>query len=74
MKEIIYDPVRKILSEQRPGWKYTFENALMKVRSDGFIVEHDILQQIQDMGFKIYEISYLEESGIVFSVIEEGLT
>lgn len=74
MKEILYEPVMRLISEQRPGWKFTFENEILKVRTDGTMVDHEILQQIQNLGFRIDEILYLEEWGIIFSILEEGLT
>ena len=45
----------------------------MKVRTNGTTVDHEIIQQIQQLEFMIDEIMYLEEWGIVFSVVENGL-
>ena len=73
MKEIIYEPVRKMLSEQRPGWQITFENEIMMVRTNAKMVDREIIQQIQELGFMIDEIFYHENFGIDFSVVEKGL-
>lgn len=38
MNEIIYEPVRRMLSEQRPDWSYVFENNMLKINTnDNFV-------------------------------------
>jgi hypothetical protein len=50
-----------------------FENEIMMVRTNAKMVDREIIQQIQDLGFMIDEIFYHENFGIDFSVVEKGL-
>ncbi len=63
-----------MLTEQRPGWSYVFEDKMLKINTNDNFVDHEILRQIQDMGFLVNEIGYMEEFGIIFSVVEKNLT
>ena len=69
----IYEPVKKLLDEQKPEWDYVFENEMLKVNTNDNLVDHEIIHEIQNLGFRIYEIGYLERFGIIFSVVEEVL-
>ena len=73
MSGLIYESVRKLLAEQKPGWDYVFENEMLKINTNDNIVDHEILHEIQNLGFRVVEIGYLEKFGIIFSVIEENL-
>ena len=73
MKELIYEEIRILLSEKRPTWNYVFENDAMKINTNDNFVDSEILHNIQDMGFQIIEIGYLEKLGIIFSIVEESL-
>ncbi|MGH1521851.1 MAG: hypothetical protein ACRBB2_05725 [Nitrosopumilus sp.] len=73
MKELIYEPIRKIILEFRPKWKFSFEGDLMKIKTNGIEVDNDILEKIQNSGYKIFEIKYQESEGIFFSIIEKSL-
>ena len=73
MKELIYEPLRKILCESKPKWNITFENQTMKIITKEAHLDNQTLQKIQNLGFKVYEINYFDEFGIVFSVAEESL-
>jgi len=44
----------------------------MKIITNNIHVSNQIFQGIQVLGFKIDEIFYFDESGIVFSIVEEG--
>jgi len=70
---LIYESVRKLLTEQKPGWDYVFENEMLKINTNDNFVDHEILHEIQNLGFRVGEIGYLEKFGIIFSVIEENL-
>ena len=73
MKELIYEQIRTLLSEKRPAWNYVFENDTMKINTNDNFVDSEILHNIQDLGFRIIEIGYLEKLGIIFSIVEESL-
>ena len=73
MKELIYEQIRTLLSEKRSTWNYVFENDTMKINTNDNFVDSEILHDIQDMGFQIIEIGYLEKLGIIFSIVEESL-
>ena len=72
MSRLIYESVRKLLAEQKPGWDYVFENEMLKININDNFVDHEILHQIQNLDFRVGEIRYLEKFGIIFSVIEEN--
>ena len=61
------------MSEKRPAWNYVFENDTMKINTNDNFVDPEILHNIQDMGFRIIKIEYLEKLGIIFSIVEESL-
>jgi hypothetical protein len=46
---------------------------MLKINTNDNFVDHEILHEIQNLGFKVDEIGYLEKFGIIFSVIEENL-
>ncbi len=73
MKEIIYEPIREMLSEHRPEWQHVFENEIMRIKTNSIMVDQEIIKQIYELGFIIDEIIYLEARGIVFSIVEKGL-
>ena len=74
MKELIYKPLRKILCESKPKWGITFENQTMKIITKETHLDNQILQKIRNLGFKVYEISYFDEFGSVFSSRRESLS
>ena len=74
MDELIYEPVRVMLTEQRPKWSYVFEDKMLKINTNDNFVDHEILRYIQDMGFWVNEIGYMDKFGIIFSVVEKNLT
>ncbi len=45
----------------------------MKIKTNGIEVDNDILEKIQNSGYKIFEIKYQESEGIFFSIIEKSL-
>ena len=73
MKELIYEQIRTLLSEKRPAWNYVFENDTMKINTNNNFVDSEILHNIQDMGFRIIEIGYLEKLDILFSIVDGSL-
>ena len=73
MKELIYEHLRKILCESKPKWNITFENQTMKIITKEVHLDNEILQKIRNLGFRVYEISYFDEFGIVFLVVEESI-
>ncbi len=73
MSWLIYDPVKKLLEKQKPEWEYVFENEMMKINTNDNLVDHEIIHGIQNLGFRVYEIGYLDNFGIIFSVVEEIL-
>ena len=66
MSGLIYDSVRKLLAEQKPGWDYVFENEMPKINTNDNFVDHKILHVIRNLGFRVGEIGYLEKFGIFF--------
>ena len=74
MNELIYEPVRQMLAKQRPGWSHVFENMMLKINTNDNFVDHEIIQEIRNLGFRIDEIGYMKQFGIIFSVVEESLT
>ena len=74
MKELIYEPVLKLLSERRPKWRVKFENERLEIITDEIMIDSQILQEIQNLGFMIDEIFHSEKLGIVFFLVEKGLT
>ena len=73
LTEIIYEPVRKLVAEKRPLWNYVFENGMLKINTNTNHVDREILKEIKDLGFRVYEIGYLEKFGVIFSVVDESL-
>ncbi len=51
----------------------TFENQTMKIITKETHLDNEILQKIRNLGFRVYEISYFDEFGIAFSVVEESI-
>ena len=62
------------MEEKRPLWNYVFENGMLKINTNTNHVDSEILQEIKNLGFRIYEIGYLERLGMIFSVVEESLS
>ena len=50
-----------------------FENEMLKINTNDNFVDHEILHEIRNLGFRVGEIGYLEKFGIIFSVVEENL-
>lgn len=73
MSWLIYEPVRRLLDEQKPKWDYVFENEMLKINTNDNFVDHEILHEIRSRGFMVNEIGYLDKLGIIFSVVEEIL-
>jgi hypothetical protein len=53
---LIYESVRKLLTEQKPGWDYVFENEMLKINTNDNFVDHEILHEIRNLGFRVGEI------------------
>jgi len=53
---LIYESIRKLLVEQKPGWDYVFENEMLKINTNDNFVDLEILHVIQNLGFKVGEI------------------
>jgi len=64
---LIYESVRKLLAEQKPGWDYVLDNEMAKINTNDNFVDHKILHVIRNLGFRVGEIGYLEKFGIFFS-------
>ena len=73
MTELIYEPVRKLVAEKRPLWNYVFENEMLKINTNTNHVDNEFLKEIKNLGFRVYEIGYLEKFGVIFFVVEESL-
>jgi len=46
MNELIYEPVRRMLEEKRPGWSYVFENKMLKNNTNDNFVDPEIIRKI----------------------------
>ena len=73
MKELIYESIRKTMAECRPRWEFFFEGDLMKIKTNNVEVDNEMLEKIQNSGYKIFEIKHQENEGIFFSIIEKSL-
>ena len=73
MKELIYEPIRKIIQEDKPNWNFSFDGDLMNITTKDAKVDNDTLEKMQNSGFKIYEIQHHNNKGIFFSIIEKSL-
>ena len=73
MNELIYEPVRRMLEEKRSGWSYVFENNLLKINTNDNFVDPEIIREIRNLGFRIDEIGYLKQFGIIFLIVEGSL-
>lgn len=62
------------MAEQRPLWNYVFENGMLKVNTNTNHVDNEILKEIKNLGFRVYDIGYLEKFGVIFSIVEESLS
>ena len=59
--------------ECRPRWEFSFEGDLMKIKTNNDVVENEMLEKIQNSGYKIFEIKHHDSEGIFFSIIEKSL-
>ena len=46
---------------------------MLKININDNFVDHEILHEIRNLGFRVGKIGYLEKFGIIFSVVEENL-
>ena len=61
------------MAEKRPLWNYVFENEMLKINTNTNHVDNEFLKEIKNLGFRVYEIGYLEKFGVIFFVVEESL-
>ena len=45
----------------------------MKIKTNNVEVDNEMLEKIQNSGYKIFEIKHHENEGIFFSIIEKSL-